>query len=211
MKRNLLFSILALVPATLIPLAASCQIVLDKPPAAERPEHTYKWEAFAGYGYTSLNQVNQVRYGLQGVNASITRDFGKYFGVMAEGDYYFKPINSGNPVKAKVDLALAGPVVRVDIFSRYSAFVRVLIGAEHTAGTFPAIGAAPAYPLNEVPKISFAGGFGGGMEYKWSPRISIRASGDDILSSFVEDPDHLGFSPHRRGNTRAALGVVYRF
>ena len=214
MKRIFLFSILAFVPAAFFPLAASCQIVIDKPPAAEKTEPTYKWEAYAGYGYTSLNQIDQVRYGLEGVDLSVTRDFGKYFGIMAQGDYYFKAVHSGNPVNTKVYLVLGGPVVHVDLFSRYSIFGRVLVGGAHTAGDFPAMATTPptpAIPLNETPNISFAGGFGGGMEYKWTPRISLRASGDDILSSFVEDPNHLGYSPHRRGEPRAAFGAVYRF
>jgi hypothetical protein len=87
----------------------------------------------------------------------------------------------------------------VDLYSRYSGFARVLIGGAHTGGA------------GEIPNISFAGGLGGGMEFKWTPRISFRASGDYIYSSFVEDPNHLGYSPHKRGNSRAAFGAVYRF
>ncbi len=199
MKRNLLLSILALVPASLLSLTASCQIVLDKPPAAERTEKVYKNEVSAGYAYTSLNQVLQSRYGLQGVNASYGRDFGKYFGVMGEGSYYFKAVASGNPVDAKVVLGLAGPFIHVDLFGRLSGFARVLIGGGHTGGA------------SEYPDISFAGGGGGGMDYQLSPRFSLRASGDDIFSSFVEDPNHLGFSPHMKGNPRASFGAVYKF
>jgi len=217
LKRNLLFSILALVAGTLVPLAASCQIVIDKPPAPEKTEKTYKWEAYAGYGYTSLNQVNQVRYGLQGVNASLTRDFGKYFGLTADGSYYFKAIQSGNPVNAKVYLALAGPVFHVDLYSRYSGFARVLIGGAHTGGA------------GEIPNISFAGGIGAGLDYKLSQHFSLRASGDDITSSFVA-PVYLanppapnqpppagscttnsGCTPHEHRNSRAEFGVVYKF
>jgi hypothetical protein len=190
---------LAFVPASLLPLTASCQIVLDKPPAAERTEKVYKNEVYAGYGYTSLNQVDQSRYGLQGVGASYSRDFGKYFGVTGEGTYYFKAVASGNPVNAKVVLGLGGPFIHVDLFDHLSGFLHVLIGGAHTGGA------------SEYPNISFAGGVGGGMEYKLTPRISLRASGDDILSSFAEDPNHLGFSPHRKGNPRAAFGAVYRF
>ena len=198
MKKKLVFSILAMIPAVLMPLAASCQIVLDKPPA-EPPEHVYKYEAYVGFGYTSLNQINQSRYGLMGINASVTRDFGKYFGVIAEGDYYWHPVSTGNPVDAKVLLLMAGPVLHIDIYERFSGFMRGYIGGAHTGG-------ASAYP-----DVSFAGRSGGGMEYRLNPRVSIRVSGDDILSSFVEDPNHLGFSPHRRGNPRAAVGAVYRF
>jgi hypothetical protein len=190
---------LALVPASLLPLTASCQIVLDKPPAAERTEKVYKNEVYAGYAYTSLNQVDESRYGLQGVGASYGRDFGKYFGVTGEGTYYFKAVASGNPVNAKVYQGLGGPFIHVDLFDRLSGFARVLIGGEHTGGA------------SEYPNISFAGGVGGGMEYRLTPRISLRASGDDVISSFAEDPNHLGFSPHKKANPRAAFGAVYRF
>jgi hypothetical protein len=195
-----------MVPAALMPLAASCQVAPDRPPAAERPQPNYKYEVYAGYAYTSLNQVNQSRFGLQGINLSVTRDWGQYFGLTVDGAGYFKPLRggtavnpTGNPVDANVELLLAGPVLHVDLFSRYSGFLRALIGGAHTGGA------------SEIPKISFAGGIGGGMEYKLTPRISIRASGDDIFSSFVEDPNNLGYSPHRRGNPRASIGAVYRF
>lgn len=199
MKRNLLLSILAVVPAALLPLAASCQIAPDRPPAAEQPAQSYKYEVYAGYAYTSLNQVTQSRYGLEGVNVSLTRDFGKYFGLTGDGAIYFRALEAGNPVDAKVDTVVFGPVFHVDLFSGLSGFVRVLMGGEHTGGA------------SENPKISFAGGFGGGMDYRLTRRISLRASGDDILASFAEDPEHLGYSPHRRGNPRAAFGAVYHF
>ncbi len=47
--------------------------------------------------YTSLNQVNLSRYGLIGGKASLTRDWGKYFGLMGTVDYYRPPISSRKP------------------------------------------------------------------------------------------------------------------
>ena len=118
MKRNLLLSILALVPASLLSLTASCQIVLDKPPAAERTEKVYKNEVSAGYAYTSLNQVLQSRYGLQGVNASYGRDFGKYFGVMGEGSYYFKAVASGKLLMTATEQSIKGGVrINLDLLN----------------------------------------------------------------------------------------------
>lgn len=199
MKRNLLLSLLAMVPAALMPLAASCQIAPERPPAPERTGPVYRWEAYAGFSYTSLNQVNNSRYGLIGVNASITRDFGKYFGITAEGADFLKALRSGNPVSATVDQVLVGPAFHVEIFEKISAFGHGLLGVEHTGGAA------------EVPNISFAGGFGGGLEYSLGKRLAVRASGDKILASFVEDPNHLGYSPHMHSNARAGVGVVYRF
>jgi len=206
LKRNFLVLMLAMVSAALMPLAASSQAAPDTAPAAERPTPVYKYEFYAGYAYTSLNQVNQSRFGLQGVSVSVARDWGKYFALTVEGAGYFKPLRgatavnpTGNPVDANVELVLAGPVLHMDLYGRLSGFVRVLIGGAHTGGA------------SEIPKVSFAGGFGGGMDYRLTPHLSLRASGDNILSSFVEDPNHLGYSPHRRGNPRAAFGAVYRF
>ena len=200
LKRKLLYSILAAFPAALLPLAAAGQVTPSSGTApAEPTEKTFHYEASAGYGYTSLNQLNQSRSGLQGVELSITRDWGKHFGAIADGAYYKYAIKSGNPGSPGVDAVLFGPVLHAELYGRYSGFIRALLGGEHTAGN------------GTVPNISFAGGFGGGIEYSLSPRIALRASGDDILSSFVQDPNHLGYSPHRRGNGRASLSVVFRF
>jgi hypothetical protein len=167
----------------------------------EKSERTFKYEGFVGYGYTSLNQVNQSRSGLQGVEVSLTRDLGKYFGIMADGGDYTRPIKSGNPGNPSVDSVLLGPVFHAQLYGRFSGFVRVLLGGEHTGGE------------SETPNISFAGGVGGGMEYSVGSRFAIRASGDDILSSFslTGNSKSLGYSPHKLGNGRAAIGIVYRF
>lgn len=209
MNRKLLLSILAAVPAALMPLAAASQAAQAASSAsAERVEHTYKYEAFAGYGYTSLNQVNASRYGLQGVNLSITRDWGKYFGITVDGASYSFPIAAGNPCPPlvasctpTVDAVLFGPVLHGPLYGRVSGFVHVLIGGEHTGGE------------EQTPTVSFAGGAGGGLEYKLSPRLALRASGDDIASSFsvIGNSPSLGYSPHEHGNSRASFGIVYRF
>ncbi len=199
MKRKFLLSILAVVPAAFMPLAATCQIAPDRPARAEQGEPSYKYEVFAGYGYTSLNQVNGSRYGLEGVNVSVTRDWGRYFGIMADGAFYSHAIASGNPVNSSVDSVLAGPVLHANLYGHFDGFFRVLLGGEHTGGA------------SQTPNVSFAGGVGVGMEYKLSPHFALRASGDDIASSFtVINPAH-DDSAHERRNSRAAFGLVYKF
>ena len=112
---------MAALVAALLPMAAMSQVDSPTSPTAEKVEPTYKWEAAAGYGYTSLNQVNESQSGLQGVEASITRDFSKHFGVIADGAYYKYAIKSGNPGTPSVEAVLFGPVVRasaqIPIFS----------------------------------------------------------------------------------------------
>jgi hypothetical protein len=206
LKRTLLLSFLAVVPAALMPLAAASQVAPARGSrSASQGESSYKYEVFAGYGYTSLNQVNQSRNGLQGVNLSVTRDWGKYFGVTADGGYYRYPISHpivvGSTLTPSVDAVLFGPVVHAEVWGKVSGFAHGLLGGEHTGGE------------SQTPNISFAGGAGGGLEYKLGPRLSLRASGDEIASSFslTGNSPALGYSPHRHWNSRAAFGVVYRF
>jgi hypothetical protein len=183
-----------------MPLAATGQAA----PVADRPEATYKYEAYAGYAYTSLNQVNQSRYGLQGVSLSITRDWGKYFGVLGEGSYYQWASSSatpGNPGNPDVSAVLFGPTVHAPLYGNLSLHVDLLLGGEHTGGE------------NMTPKVSLAGGIGGGLDYKLTQRISMRASGERIGDSFslTGNTAGLSYSPHLHWNARATVGVVYRF
>lgn len=200
MKRTFWFSILAVIPAALLPLAATSQVApASGKGSAVQGETSYKYEAYAGYGYTSLNQVNLSRSGLQGVDVAVTRNFGKYFGVTADGAYYKWAIKSGNPGKPTVQTVMFGPVLHANLYGPVDGFVHVLLGGAHTGGE------------SMTPNISFAGGVGAGMDYKLSPRFAVRVSGDDIASSFVSDPNHLGYSAHKQWNSRATIGVVYKF
>jgi hypothetical protein len=195
-----------MVPAAFLPLAAAGQA---SPAGASRStdetERTFKYEVYAGYAYTSLNQVNQSRYGLQGFNASVTRDFGKYFGLTAEGDYYkvpiSKPVVTGSTAIPVVESVLFGPVLHANLYGKFGGFFHGLLGGEHTGGE------------SQTPNISFAGGIGGGMEYTLSPRLSLRATGDFIGASFslTGNSAELGNSPHRSWDPRASFGAVYRF
>ena len=201
MKRKLLVLILAMVPAAFLPLAAIGQIEAEKAPAPQN-EPTTKYEVFAGWGYTSLNQVSQSRSGLQGVSLSVTRDWGKYFGVTAEGGllclerYFVERRSVGSPT---VEMYLAGPALHAPLYGRFSILVHGLIGAEHTGG------------VTISPSESFAGGVGMGLDYNRTSHFGLRLYGDDIGSSFTITPFQPGDSPHRRFNARASIGVVYKF
>lgn len=199
MKRKFLLAVLAVVSAIFTPLAATSQIAPERPARPASDEPSYKWKAFAGFAYTSLNQVEQSENGLLGVNFALTRDFGKHFGLTADGGYYAFTYDASNPGNPKVDMVLLGPEFHANLTDRLEGFAHVLLGGVHTAGD------------STIPKVSFAGGAGGGLEYKLSPRLGLRLSSDDIASAFVQDPNHLGYSPHLRQNARASFGVVYKF
>jgi hypothetical protein len=204
LKRTFLY--LAVVSAALLPLAANGQVSTPtRAQSSDETAPTFKYHVYAGYAYTSLNQVNQSRYGLSGVNASITRDFGRYFGITAEGGYYRYPFSTpevaNSTITPSVESLLFGPVVHANIYGKFDGFIHGLLGGEHTGGA------------SQTPNISFAGGFGGGVDYNLNPRFSIRASGDIIGASFslTGNSSELGYSPHKTWDSRGAFGVVYHF
>ncbi len=200
MKRTLLLSILAASAASLSPLSTGAQIAPEKP-HVRQVGPTYKYEGFVGWGYTSINQVNQSRSGLQGVTASITRDWGKYFGLTAEGGHYAWIVTASNSAvgNPSVDEYLAGPTMHASLYGPTSLFVRALIGVAHTGGA------------NISPAASPAGGVGIGMDYNLTPRVALRLSGDDIFSDFTVVPYKQGDSPHIRWNANVGFGLVYKF
>jgi hypothetical protein len=200
LKSKTLFTMLAVLSVAIMPFAAVGQL------APERPKNQpgapgYKYQAFALAGYTSLNQVNQSRYGLIGVVAGAQRDFGRHFGITLQGDYYKPPVGTGNPGNPYVYDILAGPEIHANLYGKFDGFLHGLFGVEHTGG------------VGKTPNLSFAGGIGGGVLYNLSPRWAIRASGDRIGASFSlnNNTPALNYSPHLHWNPRGEVGMVYRF
>lgn len=198
-------SILALIPAALIPLSAAAQVVVPDSGSgqAAKAEPAYKYEVYAGFGYTGINQVTRSRYGLFGVDVSVTRDWGRYFGLTGMVNYYKPTIrgnsNNPNPGDPSVYQVLGGPEIHATLYDNLSGFIHGGIGIAHTGGE------------GMSPDMSFAGGFGGGLTYNFTPRLGIRLSGDKIGASFPVNNNPKGSSPHRTWNASGTIGVVYRF
>ena len=142
-----------MVAAAFLPLAAISQVLpfhKDKTSSAAEGELSTKYEIYAGYGYTSINQINGSRYGLQGPELTLTRDFGKHLGFFADGAYYKyplkRPVVENLTLSPVVDAVLLGPVFQAKLYGHTSMFLRGLLGAEHISGT------------NQTPNVSLAEG-----------------------------------------------------
>ena len=97
MKRKWLLSLAALVPAVLLPLASVGQVAPDRAPRPDSGVPVFKYQVFVGIAYTSLNQVNQSRYGLVGVEGDFNVNFGRYFALTADGAYFPGSFQAGIP------------------------------------------------------------------------------------------------------------------
>ena len=203
MKRTFLFSILAVVAAALMPLAAAGQV---NPEAAPGPAQAapYKYEVYAGAAYTRIRQVNASYSGLLGGKLTLARDWGKYFQLIASGDYY--TVGSGHqnlpsPGHPSIYSFLVGPGVHANLYGNLSGEIFTELGLEHTGGE------------RMTPNISFAGGFGGGLTYDLGHNFGVRLAADRVGASFslANNTPQLAYSTHLTWNARATLGVVYRF
>ncbi len=220
LKRTLFRLFLAGIPVLLMGLHARGQAApAEGQGAADQTAPSFRYEAYAGFGYSSLNQVNQSRYGLMGVDLALTRDFGRYFGLSGKVNYYKPPlaltsstftstsggttvtVNNGNPGDPSIYEVLIFPEIHVNIYGPVSGFFHGGMGVEHTGGE------------SETPNLSFAGGLGGGVTYDLSPRFAIRAYGDKIGAAFSlrDNTTQLANSPHRTWNSSGTIGLVYRF
>jgi hypothetical protein len=190
-KGKFLLSVFVLLlPASLIGQVA-------KPTKADAAPEFSRYEIFAGADYMSANQVKGSS-ALIGFNVGGAARLKKWFGGTADFGQYSAYANRYS--KPTSTTFLAGPEFYIPSGS-LTGFVHVLFGGQHTGGI----------PAGEKPDIAFAYGVGGGFEYIVGKHLSVRVSGDDIVSSFVLDPNNQGFSPQRRSNGRASGGVAYRF
>jgi hypothetical protein len=221
LKRTWFRVLLAGLPAVLIPLNAIGQTApAEGQSPADQSTRSYHYEAYAGFGYSSLNQVNQSRYGLMGVDLALTREWGRYFGLSGKINYYKPPlalrsstttttsstgtpitVTNGNPGDPSIYEVLVFPEIHATIYNNWSGFFHGGMGAEHTGGE------------SETPRLSFAGGFGGGLTYDINSRFAIRAYGDKIGAAFSlrDNTPQEAYSPHRTWNSSGTIGIVYRF
>ena len=167
-------------------------------PTTDAPPPLSKYEVFAGVDYSSANQVKGSSP-LIGFNVGASAKLIKWFGGTVDFGDYLTNATSTTHAYPNQTTFLAGPEFYIPADS-LTGFVHVLLGGAHTGGI-----------TGGKPDVSFAYGVGGGFEYAFNKKLSLRISGDDIVSSYVEDPNNLGFSPHSRANARATAGIGYHF
>jgi hypothetical protein len=203
LNRTILFRVSAMVAVALAPLAAIGQV---NPEAAQGPGQAapYKYEVYAGGAYTRFRQATESYSGLVGGKVSVARDWGKYFQLIASGDYYTVGTGHANlpsPGHPSIYSFMVGPGVHANLYGNLSGEVFAELGGEHTGGE------------GMTPNIAFAGGFGGGLTYDLRRNLAVQLTGDRVGASFslANNTAQLAYSTHLTWNARGTIGVVYRF
>ena len=108
-------------------------------------------------------------------------------------------LDAGNPGDPSVYTFMVAPEIHANLYEQLSGLFFAEVGGEHTGGE------------QMQPSISFAGGFGGGLEYALTSRIAIRAEGDRVAGSFTltNDLPGYGYSTHRTWNARGTIGLSW--
>ncbi len=192
MKGKFLLSAVAL----FLPMTLFGQV--SKPTATDVPPPLSKYEVFAGGDYSGANQVKGSS-ALIGFNVGGSAKLVKWFGGTVDFGDYLSTASGNSHVSPTQTTFLAGPEFYISA-DNLTGFLHVMMGGAHTGGI-----------VGGKPDVSFAYAVGGGFEYALTHRLAIRISGDAIVSSYVVDPDKLGYSPHSHSNARASGGVAYHF
>jgi len=174
-------------------------------------------EIFGGYSYLNAdtnNLASPSRQSANGWEVSVSGNFNKWFAV--EGDFsgYYKTYSVNTAVLLPglglgiIDLHihdygfLGGPR-----FNLRPVFVHALVGGDHLTGSvnIPSVGSGSAS------QDSFAGAFGGGVEWKVSPHWAVRGSADYVLTrhNILNLIPTVSLPDKTQNNFRASVGVVF--
>jgi hypothetical protein len=140
-----------------------------------KAQDTPAWEVSGGYSYLYANTNTSAgvpSFHLQGGGGAITQNLNSWFGGRAEVDVYHG-VEAGTTVSAVT--ANYGPVFSYRKFNSITPWASVQLGVIHGSEGFLGISQS-AY------KFGMVGG--GGVDFKISERLAVRAQGDYLLSRF---------------------------
>ena len=148
-------------------------------------------DLFGGYSYVNIDTNGlSSRQNANGWEASVSGNFNKWFAVEADVNGYYKNILG---VSVSDYSYVAGPR-----FNFKPLFLHALIGGDSLRGSASGSTASQS---------GQAGAFGGGVQWRFSKRLSFRASADYVFTRH----NILGGPSVTQNNVRASVGIVYSF
>jgi hypothetical protein len=204
MRRSLRFSTfsMALFALGAVDDARAQAIPTGAPPPIARAE------IFGGYSYMRANTVTGgTPFNLNGANFSAVLYVNNWLGLVGDFGFY----HQGNIAKSGFSLTLEsyqfGPRLRLQNHTDLTPFGECLLGRGSARGTLytRSLGAGmPPLGVNDGLLLTA----GGGVDWRWSPRIAIRLMQAEYLQShFINGIGNGG----RQNILRLSTGIVFNF
>lgn len=178
-------------------------------PAAFAQTDYNKYDFYVGYshnrvdvglddGDTDPDDIFDEREGFNGINLSAKGNFHRYVGIKGDYAYHRKGFDVlGSEVNTSLHTLVGGLEFKDNApETRVKPFAHVMAGFAHSRADFEDIND------DDITDNGFAGVIGGGVDFRVSPRVDIRAI------QFDYNPTHgNGNTSH---NFRIGVGVVFR-
>jgi opacity protein-like surface antigen len=161
-------------------------------------------DVFAGYSYVRANPatVSNDHFSLNGGTASVAYNFNNWLSGVADFGGYHTTNGLASGLDGTLSTYLFGPRVSYRHFGRVTPFAEVLFGDAHAGGG--------VFTTNS--QNAFAMTVGGGVDYRFSRRLSIRPlKVDYLLTRFNEFNSFNSLSTQTQNNLRVSTGIVFRF
>jgi hypothetical protein len=170
--------------------------------SSSRAQDVLRVEVFGGYSYLNLDTNGLTsRQSANGWEASAAGNFNRWFALEGDVSGYYKTyavdlsaIGQGMPDVSVHDYGFVGG----PRFNFRPFFVHALVGFDHLSGG--ALGFSAS-------QDSFAGAFGGGIQWPVAQHWAVRGSGDYVLTQH----NIFGGPAYTQNNFRVSAGIVYTF
>jgi opacity protein-like surface antigen len=160
-------------------------------------------EGGLGYTYVSMDSPSTSRVGMNGLDANVTADFLKTFGVRADLGYArtSNVFNSGH--HSDVLSYLAGPVFYPFRRNRFTVYVDLLVGGARVTGVTPNL--AGEQFRGFANKLAWV--YGVGFQYSVCPSLGIRFDTNYLHTAYFNS----SAAVQGQENLRTMMSVVWYF
>jgi Outer membrane protein beta-barrel domain len=154
------------------------------------------------YSYVRYNPSNTgfKNFSMNGGSASVAYNFNNWLSGVADIGGYSKHNILGNGVSGTLSTYLFGPRVSLNRSGRFTPFAQVLVGVAHANNNFLSTGSS---------QTPFAAAIGGGLDWRWTNRIRVRAGEVDYFLTHFSEVNTV--NTQVQNNLRVSSGLVFRF
>ena len=154
------------------------------------------------YSYVRYNPATSgfKSFSMNGGSGSVAVNFKSWLSGVVDVGGYSKHNITGNGVDGSLSTYLFGPRVSVNRYGRFTPFGQVLVGIAHTGGRYLTTGGS---------QTPFAAAIGGGLDWRWTNHIRVRAGEVDYFLTHFSELNNR--NTQVQNNLRVSSGLVFRF